>query len=332
MVIEVINMKLVVLIPAYNEEKTIGDVISEIPRNLEGVEHVDVLVIDDGSTDNTVRVAEDAGADKVVSHHRNIGVGAAFSTGIYNALECGADIIVTIDADGQFNPHDIPTLIAPILAGEAEFVTASRFLDPRLEPSMPWIKKIGNKIFTKLVNCLTGKKFTDTQCGFRAYSKNAAVGLELFGKYTYTQEVFLDLAKQGLPIKEVASKIRARGDGKSRVVSNVFSYGMRAIIIMLRSLRDRKPLLFFGFISLVFIGVGFGVGLFLLLHWMSTGQTSPYQTLAIVATTLALIGLQLSVLALLADMMGRQMMLTRNILHRMKADRYDREGTYRDDR
>jgi glycosyltransferase involved in cell wall biosynthesis len=315
-------MKLIVLIPAYNEEMTIAGVINEIPRTLIGIEQVEILVIDDGSTDNTVQISKDAGADNVVSHHKNVGVGAAFSTGLDNALKMGADIIVTVDADGQFNPSDIPQLIAPILADEADFVTATRFLDPRLEPSMPVIKKIGNKIFTELVNLLTGKKFTDTQCGFRAYSKTAALRLELFGKFTYTQEVFLDLAKQGLTIKEVALEIKGQRSGKSRVVNNIFSYGIKAIIIILRSLRDYKPLVFFGVISLGFMGIGLVIGLLLLGHWILTGHTSPYQSLTVGATALVLIGLQLAVLALLADMVGRQMKLTRDLLYSMKIERY----------
>jgi len=318
------NMKLVVIIPAYNEEKTIADVINQIPYNMEHIDEAEVLVIDDGSVDNTVHISRDAGA-KVVSHNKNMGVGVAFSTGIQRALEMGADIIVTIDADGQFNPHDIPTMVEPILNGNADFTTASRFLDPHLVPEMPRIKIFGNHIFTKMINIITNQNFKDTQCGFRAYSKEAAMRLVLFGKFTYTQEVFLDLAKQNLRIVEIPLKVKGQRVGKSRVVSNIFSYGIKALVIIIRSVRDYKPLAFFGIISLLFIFVGTLIGLFILQHWLSTGQVSPYKSLTTAASALIIIGLQMSVLALLADMIGREMKLMRDVLYYAKVEKYNKK-------
>jgi len=317
-------MKLVVTLPAYNEAKTIADVIHQIPRDIKGIDQVEVIVIDDGSVDSTVQISKNAGAE-VVSHHENMGVGTAFSTGIQVALERGADIIITIDADGQFNPHDIPTLIEPILKGEADFTTASRFLDPHLVPDMPRIKIFGNRIFTKIVNYLTNQNFKDTQCGFRAYTKDTAIRLVLFGKFTYTQEVFLDIAKQNLRIVEVPLKVKGQRVGKSRVVSNIFSYGIKALIIILRSVRDYKPLAFFGIISLAFIFSGVFIALFLLQHWLFTGQISPYKSLTTAAAALVIIGLQMSVLALLADMVGREMKLMRDVLYYIKVEKYNKK-------
>jgi len=317
-------MKLVVIIPAYNEAETISNVINEIPRSIDGIEDIEIIVIDDGSVDNTVRVSKDAGA-MVVSHHQNMGVGVAFSTGVYNALEIGADIIVTVDADGQFNPKDIPKLIDPILTGHADFATTSRFLDPLLVPDMPPIKMFGNKIFTKIINYLTKQHFTDTQCGFRAYSKDAAMRMVLFGKFTYTQEVFLDLASQNLKIVEVPLKVVGERVGKSRVVSNIYSYGIKVLIIITRSIRDCKPLAFFGVISVVFVFVGILIGLFLLQHWLLTGQVSPYKSLTNLATLFIIIGFQLSVFSLLADMLGRQMKVMRDILYYAKTEKYTKK-------
>ena len=136
-------MKLVVQLPALNEEASIGRVLDTIPRSLPGVDEVLVLVVDDGSTDQTAELAREKGA-VVVSHAQNRGVGAAFRTGLAKATDLGADIIVTLDADGQFNPDDISTLIEPIQKGKADFVTASRFLDPALVPAMPAAKRWGN--------------------------------------------------------------------------------------------------------------------------------------------------------------------------------------------
>src|SRR3989344_8858110 len=205
------RMKLIIIIPAYNEEASIGSVIKRIPdltfkksesKNLlekaspkTNISETEVIVIDDGSNDNTGKIAKENGAI-VVSHVGNKGVGKAFRTGIEVALKRKADIIVNIDADGQFNPEDIPKLITPILNKESDFVTATRFKNGNLIGKMPFIKKLGNKAFTKLTSLLTGQRFTDTQCGFRAYSREAALRLNLYGKFTYTQEVFLDLANK----------------------------------------------------------------------------------------------------------------------------------------
>jgi glycosyltransferase involved in cell wall biosynthesis len=195
-------MKLAVIIPAYNEEKTIAQVIREIPRNIEGINEVEVLVIDDGSTDNTIKEARNAGA-LVASHTKNEGLGISFSTGIREALKRGADIIVNIDADNQFDSNDIPKLVKPILENRADMVTGTRFKEGKIIPNMSELKRRGNKFFVWLVNLMTGSKFTDVSCGFRAYSRNTALYLNLFGRFTYTQEVFLDLVNKNKQIEEV---------------------------------------------------------------------------------------------------------------------------------
>ena len=152
------NQKLVIIIPALNEEKTIAGVINDIPSNIPGISQTDVIVIDDGSTDNTAKITEENDAF-VVQHPKTIGVGAAFHTGLHHALEHGADIIVNIDADGQFNPKDIPELIKPIQDKKAWFTTCTRFAKPELVPQMPLIKKLGNKWMVYLINIITGDLF-----------------------------------------------------------------------------------------------------------------------------------------------------------------------------
>ena len=164
-------MKLVVFIPAYNEEKTIDKVILEIPRKISGFDKVEVLVINDGSKDKTVEVAMNAGADKVISHSTNMGIGATFMTGIRNCITMNADVAVIIDADQQFDSKDIPNLTIPILNNQLDVVLGSRWLD-REVTGIPKRNLIGNKICTKMISMVTGQKFTDTQSGFVAYSKN----------------------------------------------------------------------------------------------------------------------------------------------------------------
>jgi len=204
-------MKLCILIPAFNEEQTIADVIGRIPNSIENVDDIFILVVDDGSSDRTVELAKSAGA-VVISHSHNKGVGGAFATGLNTALELGADIMVNIDADGQFSPDEIPFLIAPIIANEADFVAGNRFTTQNGKlvkpPKMSALKFWGNKQMSRLISMLSGQHFDDVSCGFRAYSKEAMMQLNLTGKFTYTQETFLDLANKELVIKSVPVHVR----------------------------------------------------------------------------------------------------------------------------
>ena len=306
-------MKLLVIMPAKNEEKSIGQVIRNIPRDI--ADKVEVLVVNDGSTDNTSLVAKEAGADYIIENGKNLGVGHAFFLGINEALKKGADIIVNIDADGQFDPNDIKKLIDPILKNQADMVTASRFIDKSLIPEMPFMKKIGNIMFSRLVSRLSGEIFFDTQCGFRAYSREACLHMNLFGKFTYTQEVFIDLISKDMRIKEVPVKIYPRRYGESKVVGNVFLYGFRALGILLRSFRDYKPLKFFGGIGAVIFFLGFLIGLFMFLRWLRTGSTTPFRSLLDVALLGMVLGAIIFLMALVADMLDRSRKLQEQVLY-----------------
>ena len=193
-------MRLFVAIPAFNEEATIGDVIRSIPRDI--VDEVKVLVVNDGSTDDTLSVSLEAGADFVVTNKSNKGLGLTTKIAILTSLEEGADIVVTIDADGQMNGADISKLISPILKDKADAVIASRFMNKENIRGMPFFKRMGNRFFTKTVSFLCGLKFTDTQCGFRAYSKEAAMHLNLSGGHTPMQEIIINLVYSGLTVIE----------------------------------------------------------------------------------------------------------------------------------
>ncbi len=309
--------KLVVLIPAFNEEKTVSGVIRDIPRKIFGVGKVEVLVLDDGSTDKTVQRAKQAGASKVVSHPKNAGLGIAFRDGLWEALKMGADLIVNIDADGQFNPKDIPKLIAPILNGKADVTTCSRFKDKALEEKTPGIKRFGNRLFTKLVNFLTKSNFTDTQCGFRAYSREAALRMNLFGKFTYTQESLLDLINKGMRIEEVACRVAGQRDGESRVVKHWYSYGIKVLLIITRNFRDHKPLQFFGGLGILFAGAGIVYGAIQWIRSLTPGTDIPFWRI-ILTFLLILVGALMIVLALIADMSGRHRKLQEETLYRLK--------------
>jgi glycosyltransferase involved in cell wall biosynthesis len=299
--------------PAFNEEKLIGGVLDRIP------DYVDtIVVVDDGSTDETPHIAR-AKDDLVVTHNINRGVGAAFQTGVDKALELNADIMVTIDADGQFDPKDINQLIDPISDGDADFVTASRFKEKKLAPTMSRLKYWGNIGISRLISFLTGQKFYDVSCGFRAYSKEALLRLNLFGAFTYTQETIMDLAFKNIAIQEVPISIQGqRKYGQSKVTSNLFRYAYRTSKIIFRAFRDYKPLKFFGFIAGFTFCSGLLLEILLLWHYLKTGSFSPYKVLGFVGGFLLAVGLIIFVTGLLADMFYRIRVTQEEILYYKK--------------
>ena len=238
-------MKLIVTIPALNEEKTIAKVVSGVPRDIPGVTETEVIVVNDGSTDRTAAEALAVGA-LVITLKGGGGLGTVFRTGLERAMRRGADIIVNIDGDGQFNPVDIRKLVQPLLDDRADFVTCSRFADPELRPQMPAVKYWGNQVVTGMINWVCGgTDFTDVSCGFRGFTREAAYRLTLFGRYTYTQETFIDLFSKGVRMVEVPLKVRGvREHGKSRIASSIWKYATNSFPIILRAMRDIQPLKF----------------------------------------------------------------------------------------
>ena len=268
--------RLLVVLPALNEAATIADVIERIPRNLPGIDCVDILLVDDGSTDETAELARRSGAE-VISHNINRGVGAAIQTGLGEAIRRRVDIAVNIDSDGQFDPATIRDLIAPVLEGRADMATASRFKDRALVPSMPAQKRLGNWGMAKLVSFLSAGDYADVSCGFRAYSKEALLRLVLTGSFTYTQESFLVLAAKGMKIVEVPIPVRGvREHGTSRVASNLFTYALRTSSIIFGSVRDYRPAAVFGTASAVLLLFSCALGAFFIGHRLATGYFTPH--------------------------------------------------------
>ena len=316
-------VKLIVMIPAYNEERTIGRVIREIPRQINGIDKVKVLVIDDGSIDRTLEEAKKAGLDFFIKNNSNKGLGVSFKKGIETSLKLGADIIVNIDGDGQFNPRDIPRLLQPILIGKADVVTCTRFINKHLTKNMPWLKKWGNRRFTNLISNISGQRFTDTQCGFRAYNRESALRMNINGKFTYTQEVFLDLIEKGMKIKEVPCEVRYFRERRSHVSGNLRRYGFRSLGIIARTIRDIKPLTFFGMPALIIFAIGFLGGLVSFFYWLFEMMTTPIRTLFSVSVFFMIFGLSLAILALIADMLRTMKNNQEEILYRLKKREFD---------
>jgi len=321
-------MKLVVTIPAQNEEKTIGEVIDRIPRDIPGITEIEVIVMNDGSTDHTAEIAERAGAI-VVNLVGRPGLGSVFRAGLERAMRRGADVIVNIDGDMQFNPADIKTLVVPLLEDRADFVTCTRFADPELRPEMPAVKYHGNRMVTRIINWVCGgTSFTDVSCGFRAFNREAAYRMTLFGRFTYTQECFIDLFSKGMRIVEVPLRVRGvREHGKSRVASNLWKYATSSLPIILRAMRDIQPMKFFGGISAILGLIGAVTGGFVAV-WYLIGdyekiggarilvhKTSPFTSLITVSGVFFTLAFLLFALALLADMLGRHRRITEELLY-----------------
>jgi glycosyltransferase involved in cell wall biosynthesis len=306
-------MKLVVMIPAYNEEETIGSVIKEIPRDC--CEEVKVLVIDDGSSDNTVKEAERAGADNIISFKRNKGLAPAFRAGLETALEMGADIIVNTDADGQYNGKEIPKLIKPIIDGKADIVLGSRFKG--WIEYMPIHKKITNRIASFVTRQVSGLPISDAQTGFRAFTKDAALHLNVMAGYTYVQETLMQAANYGLVIEEVPIEFRKRKGGESRLISNIFGYAKRAGGTIAMTYRDYQPLKTFSYLGLFFIVCGLITGFRVLLYYFDTGMVG-YLPSAVLTVLLLIVGIQTIVLGLLADMLKTHRRIQDEVLYRLK--------------
>ena len=309
---------LLVVVPCLNEENTVGGVVANIPRDIEGIGKVEVLVFDDGSTDATAHRAREAGAE-VVSHQTNQGLGATFRDAVGIALSKGADILVHIDGDGQFDPADIPLLVEPVVRNQAHMVTASRFLERDLIPKMPVVKLLGNRGVAYIVWLLSGKRFRDVSCGFRVFSRETLLRMNLFGSFTYTQESFLDLIFKDLTILEIPVKVRGtREFGTSRVASSIPRYAVRSLKIMLRAFISYRPFRLFFSIACVFLAIGLGLLVFLGLHYIETGAFSPHIWAGFVGGSFCFLGFSTFIIGLIGDMLVRIRMNQENILYYLK--------------
>jgi len=316
-------MKLMVIIPAYNEQDTIAEVIDSIPKNIYRIDEIEILVVDDGSTDRTAEIAAAKGVS-VISHRENKGLGIAFQTGVEEGLRRGADIVVNIDADNQFDANEICKLIDPILDRGVGMVAGTRFSDKESGEVVPWIKRWGNWFFSKLMSVLTGKHFSDTQCGFRAYSRDALLRLNLFGRFTYTQEVFLDLVNKGVEIEQVPVSVRYFKEREAKISGSLLGYLLQAMIIIMRTFRDYKPLVFFGIPGVAVFGTGILFLLYCLGYWFFYAKTSPIETYFNIGIASTILGFLLIILALIADMLKRMRRNQEELLYQLKKKEYEK--------
>ena len=292
-------MRVVITIPAYNEERTLGRVLQDIHTAMKHTKYsYQVLVVDDGSTDNTAAVARKHKA-KVYFHPKNYGLAEAFRTEMKQCLKMGADIIVHTDADGQYRPHEIPKLIKKVQEGY-DLVLGSRFKGT-IE-YMPWIKRWGNKAFSRVISNITHTKISDGQTGFRAFTKEVAKNVKTTSNHTYTQEQIIRAIKEKYKIAEVPVYFAKRGGKtKSRLIKNPFEYAIKAWINILRIYRDYQPLRFFGLWGLLFFVAGLVLGVWIVYLFITTGRVGGIPRVILTALLL-LTAVQIWLFGFLADM------------------------------
>jgi len=251
---------LIIQIPCLNEEETLPETIADLPRTVPGFRRVEWLVIDDGSTDRTVEVARRLGVDHVVSHGRNRGLAAAYMTGLDRCLRLGADVIVNTDADNQYRADGIPSLTSPVLAGDADLVIGERPIEEIDEFSR--LKKFLQRLGSRVVRAFSATDVQDAASGFRAVSREAALRLRVFGRYTYTMETLVQAGWEGLRVASVPINVNPK-TRESRLVRSIPRYVLRSAATIVRTFALYKPFRFFLVMGTPF----FLIGVVLVARW-----------------------------------------------------------------
>ena len=302
-------MKLIIQIPCYNEAETLSIALAALPRSVPGFDCVEWLIIDDGSQDDTVNVAKANGVDHVVRHLGNKGLARAFMTGLEACLSLGADVIVNTDADNQYNADDIPALVQPILAHQAEIVVGARPIET-IEHFSP-VKKLLQKLGSWVVRVASKTDIPDAPSGFRAMSRAAAQKLMVFNDYTYTLETIIQAGQKDMSI--VSVPIRVNGDLRpSRLVKSISSYIKRSIVTIIRIFVIYRPFRFFGAIGATLFIAGFMIGLRFLWHYFQGSGDGHVQSLVLASVLLGM-GFQTLLVAFVADLLSANRKLVEDV-------------------
>ena len=307
-------MKLIIQIPCYNEEQTLGLVLKGLPKSIPGISKIETLVIDDGSTDRTSQEARSLGVDHLVLNKRNLGLAHSFRRAIDACLSNGADVIVNIDGDNQYLGSEIEALIQPILVGKADIVVGDRQTDSLQHFSV--LKRLLQRLGSAVVRRLSRTKVHDAVSGFRAFSREAAIKTTILSNYTYTIESILQAHTKGLTVVNVpiSSNQVAR---QSRLMRSLRSYLAFSIATILRVFAMYNPLKVFLNLGLVFVGLGSLLGARFIYFYFTQGSSGMVQSL-IFAAILLIIGMSIILVGLLADLIQFNRRLLEDILERVR--------------
>jgi len=307
-------MKLVIQIPCYNEEKSLPVALEALPKSINGIDEIEVLIIDDGCKDKTVEVAKSMGVKHFVYMPHNCGLARAFVCGLHKGLEMDADIIVNTDADNQYCADDIEKLVEPILKGEADIVIGSRPVSSikHFSPLKKGLQKLGSGI----MRLISSTNVEDAPSGFRAFSRSAAIQLNVFDNYTYTLETIIQARAKGLIVTSVPVRVNPELR-KSRLMTNMFDYIRRSIFTMIRMFIIYRPFRFFAILAGFFLITGCFLGLRFLYYYFFTSGAGHVQSL-ILSAILLITGVQIFVIAVLSELFSINRKILEDIQRRVK--------------
>lgn len=307
-------MKLIIQIPCFNEEKTLPITLKALPKSIDGIDEIEVIIIDDGSSDKTVEVAKEIGVKNIFSLNKNYGLARAFSYGLNKAIGLGADIVVNTDADNQYCADDIEKIVIPILNNKADMVVGERPISDIKHFSLS--KKMLQKLGSKVMSLISGIKINDAPSGFRAFSRRAAMSINVFDNYTYTLETIIQANAKGLVVENVPIRVN-KEERPSRLISNIFVYILRSILTMTRMFIVYRPFRFFATISAIFLILGLLIG-GRFLYYYFVGEGSGHVQSLILASILIITGVQTFVVAIASDLLSINRKLLEDIQMRLK--------------
>lgn len=309
-------MKLVIQIPCYNEAETLPITLEQLPREVPGFDDVEWLVVDDGSEDNTAQIAREHGVDHVVRHATNRGLARAFQTGIQAAVDNGADVIVNTDGDNQYNADDIPHLVEPIIQGRADMVIGDRQIDTI--DHFSWLKKKLQKLGSWVVRQASATEVPDTTSGFRAFSREVALKMNVMSDFTYTLETLIQVGREGMSVTHVPvntnQKLR-----ESRLFDSITGYISKSVQTISRIYTTYQPFGVFLSIGAVLFLCGFTIGA-RFLYFFFTGDGSGHVQSLLLAVLLMTVGFQTGLTGLLADVISNNRKLLEEVLFRLRRD------------
>jgi len=307
-------MKLIIQIPCYNEAETLAIALGALPREVEGFDKVEWLIINDGSIDDTVKVAKECGVDHIVNFKHNQGLAKGFMAGLQECLKQGADVIVNTDADNQYEAQDIPKLTQPILDGKAEYVVGARPISQtdHFSPTKKFLQKLGSWVVRKASNT----DIPDAPSGFRAISKECAMQLNVYNNYTYTLETIIQAGQKNMAIASVP--IRTNEDLRpSKLLSSIPNYIKKSVVTIVRISVVYNPFSFFMTIAALLFIPGFLLGLRFLYYYF-TGDGEGHMQSVVLASILMGMGFQTGLIAFIADLLS----VNRKLLEEIKVTKY----------
>ncbi len=315
-------MKLIIQIPCYNEEEALPQTLADLPRTLSGVDEIEWLVIDDGSTDRTAEVARSLGVKHIVRLQHNWGLAHAFLTGLEAALRLGADIIVNTDADNQYCGQDVARLLAPILAGRADIVVGDRGVatTTHFSPLKRWLQRLGSWI----VQQAAGVKIPDATSGFRALSREAALRTLVLSQYSYTLETLIQAGARQMAVEYVPVRTNPQ-TRPSRLMRSLPHYLTQSALTILRTYTLYFPLRVFLGLGTLMIGAGVALGLRFLYFFVSQGWATGHVQSLILAAILLIVGFQVCLIGLMADLIGFNRKILEETLYRVRRLEIERE-------